>query len=289
MPMPLLAGSPALDAFISRALSEDTGPGDYSTLCCIPPGARGRAVLLVKESGILAGVEIARAIFQFLDPAFVLNSFRKDGDRVQAGDLAFDVSGRVSLLLQAERLVLNCMQRMSGIATLTSHYVEALQGLGTVLLDTRKTTPNFRMLEKAAVRIGGGQNHRMGLYDRILLKDNHIDFCGGIPPAIRAAKIFIEQRRLDLPIEIETRNLEEVDQVLDTGEIDRIMFDNFSLADLSLAVGRVAGRFQTEASGSITLDNIRRYAASGVDFLSVGALIHHAVSLDLSLKASLNT
>jgi nicotinate-nucleotide pyrophosphorylase (carboxylating) len=273
--------------FIAAALAEDIGPGDYSTLASISPGAAGKAVLKIKEDGVLAGVSLARDIFHFLEPDAVFTFFKKDGDKVTFGEVAFEVSAKVHTILQAERLALNCMQRMSGIATLTSRLVEKIAGYPAKLLDTRKTTPLFRAFEKEAVTIGGGYNHRMGLYDMVMLKDNHIDFCGGIEKAIEKTNQYLQQHNLDLRIEVETRSLEDVRRVLAVGGVHRIMLDNYTPEQLTEAVGLIGGRFETEASGGINIENIEAYAQSGVDFISVGAVIHHAVSMDLSLKAQL--
>jgi nicotinate-nucleotide pyrophosphorylase (carboxylating) len=275
----------ALTQLIRNALAEDIGNGDHSTMACIPPTAKGKAQLRIKEPGLLAGMEVAEKIFRLLDMFTVFTPFKKDGDLMQAGETAFEVEAAVHTLLMAERLVLNCMQRMSGIATLTHQYVSKLQGYHTRLLDTRKTTPNFRLLEKEAVRIGGGVNHRMGLYDMVMLKDNHIDFAGGITAAVNKTLDYLQQRNLQLQIEVETRNLDDVREVLAVGGIHRIMLDNFKPEQITQALDLINGRYETEASGGITLDNIEAYAKTGVDFVSAGAVIHHAVSLDLSLKA----
>jgi len=275
----------ALTDLVRNALAEDIGSGDHSTMACIPPAARGRAQLRVKEQGLLAGMEVAEVIFRYLDKFTVFTPFKKDGDPMQPGETAFEVEAAVHTLLMAERLVLNCMQRMSGIATLTHQYVQKLKGYRTRVLDTRKTTPNFRLLEKEAVRIGGGVNHRMGLYDMIMLKDNHIDFAGGITAAVTKTRQYLQERGLALQIEVETRSLDDVREVLAVGGIHRIMLDNFSPEQLPAALDLINGRYETEASGGITLDNVEAYARTGVDFVSVGAVIHHAVSLDLSLKA----
>lgn len=275
----------ALNQFITSALAEDIGDGDHSTLAIIPPTTRGTAILKIKEKGILAGMEVAEAIFKYLDPGTQFKAFKKDGEPMKAGEQAFEVKASVHALLMGERLVLNCMQRMSGIATLTKTYTELLKGYHTKLLDTRKTTPNFRMLEKEAVRIGGAVNHRMGLYDMVMLKDNHIDFSGGITAAIEKTVAYLKEKNLQLKIEVETRNLADVQEVLALGKVHRIMLDNFSPAQVKEAVGMIEGKFETEASGGITLENIVDYAETGVDYISVGAIIHHAVSLDLSLKA----
>ncbi len=278
-----------LHLLIGQALQEDLGSGDHSTLCCIDKAARGKARLKVKDTGILAGVEVAEQVFRHLEPDVVFLPLMRDGAFMKPGDIAFDVEASVQAILQAERLALNCMQRMSGIATLTYRYVEKLKGSKTRLLDTRKTTPNFRLLEKAAVKIGGGTNHRFGLYDMIMLKDNHIDYCGGIERALDRAFDYVHRNGYDLKIEVETRNLADVEQVLRSGKADIIMLDNFSPASVEEAVKLIGGRMQTEASGGITLENIADYAATGVDFVSSGAIIHQAVSLDLSLKAVLQT
>lgn len=273
--------------FIAAALKEDIGPGDYSTLASIDKDAQGKAVLKVKEAGILAGIGLAQDIFYYLEPGAQFSIYKKDGDRVEVGDIAFEVSTKVHTILQAERLALNCMQRMSGIATLTNLYVEKIKEYRTEILDTRKTTPLFRAYEKEAVRIGGGVNHRMGLYDMVMLKDNHIDFCGGIEKAILRTQEYLKQNNLDLLIEVETRSIEDVKKVLSVGGVHRIMLDNYKPELMKEAVDLIAGKCETEASGGINLDNIVDYAASGVDYISVGAIIHHAVSMDLSLKADL--
>jgi nicotinate-nucleotide pyrophosphorylase (carboxylating) len=274
-----------LTDFISSALAEDIGGGDHSTLASIPPTARGTARLKIKENGVLAGMEVAGAIFRYLDMFTEFRPLKQDGDAMQAGELAFEVDAAVHTLLMAERLVLNCMQRMSGIATLTRQYTDRLKGYHTRVLDTRKTTPNFRMLEKEAVRIGGGVNHRMGLYDMVMLKDNHIDFCGGITPAVNNVVAYLKQRNLPLQIEVEARSLEDVKEILAVGQVHRIMLDNFSPEQIPAALALINKQYETEASGGITLANVEAYAKTGVDFVSVGAIIHHAVSLDLSLKA----
>ena len=271
--------------FIEAALKEDIRDGDHSTLASIAPHTKGYAVLKIKEPGILAGVELAQEIFHFLEPeaSFIIN--KKDGDKVTSGEVAFDVSAKVHTILQAERLTLNCMQRMSGIATLTNQYVERIKSYKAKIIDTRKTTPLFRAFEKLAVRIGGGHNHRMGLYDMVMLKDNHIDFCGGIERAIERTNLYLKNNNLDLRIEVETRSLDDVRRVLAVGGVHRIMLDNYTPQQLAEAVELIAGKYETEASGGINLDNIVAYAQTGVDFISVGAIIHHAVSMDLSLKA----
>lgn len=276
-----------LGQLIGNALREDIGDGDHSTLSGIPADAKGKAVLKVKEAGILAGMQVAEKIFRYMQADIVFYPMMKDGDNMQPGDIAFEVEALVHTILQCERLVLNCMQRMSGIATLTNTYVRKLEGYHTRLLDTRKTTPNFRLLEKEAVRIGGAVNHRFGLYDMIMLKDNHIDYCGGIEKAINKAWDYVQQYKPGLKIEVETRSLEDVKQVMATGKVDRIMLDNFSPALITEALAIIDGRYETEASGGINLGNIIDYAATGVDYISSGAIIHQARSLDLSLKAKM--
>ena len=273
------------DRLIDLAFAEDIGDGDHTTLCCIPKDAMGKSKLLIKEEGILAGVEIAKEVFRRFDPEMQVEVFLQDGAHVKPGDVAMVVTGRVQSLLQTERLMLNIMQRMSGIATMTHKYVERLEGTKTRVLDTRKTTPGMRMLEKAAVKIGGGVNHRIGLFDMILLKDNHVDFAGGIANAINRCHAYLKEKGKDLKIEIEVRNLDELQQVLDIGGVDRIMFDNFSLADTRKGVEMVGGRYETESSGGITFDTLRDYAECGVDFISVGALTHSVKGLDMSFKA----
>lgn len=273
--------------FIAAALQEDVQKGDYSTLASIDADAKGKAVLKIKENGFIAGISLAQEIFRFLEPASDFTLYKKDGDQVSNGEIAFDVAAGVHTILKAERLVLNCMQRMSGIATLTRQYVDAVKGYNTKILDTRKTTPLFRACEKEAVRIGGGVNHRMGLYDMVMLKDNHIDFCGGIEKAIEKTNDYLRRNALNLKIEVETRSIEDVKRVLAVGNVDRIMLDNYTPAQAEEAVKLIAGKYETEASGGITLDNIVAYARAGVDFISVGALTHHAVSMDLSLKAQI--
>jgi nicotinate-nucleotide pyrophosphorylase (carboxylating) len=278
-------------ALIAAALREDIGNGDHSTLSCIPPEAVGKAVLKIKQEGILAGMEVAEKILKMKEPAALFIPFKKDGEFIRPGEIAFEARATVHTILQCERLILNCMQRMSGIATLTRQYVDKLSGYRTRVLDTRKTTPNFRLLEKEAVRIGGGVNHRFGLYDMILLKDNHIDYCGSLERAIEKAglyrrKIMAGQPGLSgLRIEVETRDLSEVARVMKIGGVDRIMLDNFSPDDVGRAVALIGGLYESEASGGINLDNMEGYARTGVDFLSIGALIHQARSIDLSLKA----
>lgn len=274
-----------LEQLIRQALAEDIGDGDHSTLASIDAAATGEAVLKVKEAGVLAGMEVAAAVFRLVEPAAVFEPLMRDGDSMQPGDRAFTVKAHVHTILQCERLVLNCMQRMSGIATLTRQYTRVLEPYHTRLLDTRKTTPNFRLLEKEAVRIGGGVNHRFGLYDMIMLKDNHIDYCGGIEKAIEKAWRYVQEVKPGLRIEVETRSLEDVRKVMAAGKVDVIMLDNFTPELVKQAVDLIGGRFQTEASGGINLSNLTDYAASGVDFVSSGAVIHQARSLDLSLKA----
>jgi nicotinate-nucleotide pyrophosphorylase (carboxylating) len=274
-----------IDIFIKNAIAEDLGDGDHTSLSTIPSGAVGKAKLLIKEDGILAGVELAMEIFNQVDPSLKTEIFLHDGNLVKYGDIAFTVEGSSHAILLAERLVLNCMQRMSGIATKTNRIVQLLQSYQTRLLDTRKTTPGLRYLEKWAVRIGGGVNHRIGLYDMILIKDNHVDYAGGIANAITAANAYLAEKGKNLDIEIEVRNLEELDQVLTQGNVNRIMLDNFSFADLKRAVQLIDHRFTTEASGGITEENITEYADCGVDYISMGALTHSVKSLDMSLKA----
>ena len=274
-----------VDELIQLAFAEDIGDGDHTTLSSIPETARGKVQLLVKEDGILAGVAVAGRIFHTFDPDLLITILISDGALVKSGDIAFTVEGKIRSLLQTERLVLNVMQRMSGIATTTRNYVKKLEGTKTRILDTRKTTPGMRMLEKEAVRIGGGMNHRTGLFDMILLKDNHVDFAGGIENAISRAKEYLWQQGKNLPIEIEVRNFDELNRVLATGGIDRIMLDNFTVEDTRKAVEITDGRYELESSGGITLDTIRAYAETGVDYISVGALTHSIKSLDLSLKS----
>ena len=274
-----------IDLFIKNAIAEDLGDGDHTSLSTIPSGAQGKAKLIVKEDGLLAGVELAVAIFNQIDPTLQTTVFIQDGAAVKYGDIAFTVSGSSHSILLAERLVLNCMQRMSGIATKTNHIVGLLKPYQTSLLDTRKTTPGMRYLEKWAVRIGGGVNHRIGLYDMILIKDNHVDYAGGISQAITAANHYLADKGKKLDIEIEVRNIEELNLVLATGQVNRIMLDNFSFPDLREAVALINHQYITEASGGITEDNIAEYAACGVDYISMGALTHSVKSLDMSLKA----
>lgn len=274
-----------LGILIDAALKEDIGDGDHSTLSSVSAGARGRAALKIKQGGVLAGMAVARAIFSRQEPSARFTGFKKDGEDMREGETAFEVEASVYTILQCERLVLNCMQRMSGIATLTRQYTRRLEGYKTRLLDTRKTTPNFRLLEKEAVRIGGGINHRMGLYDMIMLKDNHIDYCGGLEPAILRARQYVETIRPGLTIEVETRSIGDVKKVMAIGRVDRILLDNFTPAQVKEALELIGGRVETEASGGINLDNLEAYAETGVDYISIGALIHQARSLDLSLKA----
>lgn len=273
------------DALIDLAFAEDIGDGDHTTLCCIPEDAMGKSHLLIKEDGILAGVDVAREVFHRFDPTMQMEVFMEDGAQVKKGDIAFVVSGKVRSLLQTERLMLNIMQRMSGIATTTNKYVKLIEGTGAHVLDTRKTTPGMRMLEKQAVKIGGGVNHRIGLFDMILLKDNHVDFAGGIENAIDRCHHYLNEKGLDLKIEIEVRNFDELQQVLDKGGVNRIMLDNFTVADTKKAVDIINHRFEVESSGGITFDTIRSYAEQGVDFISVGALTHSVKGLDMSFKA----
>ena len=273
-----------LSDFISRCLKEDIGDGDHSSLACIPGEASGKARLLVKEQGLLSGSAVAGEVFRFVDSDLKFEPFISDGSNISPGDIVFHVYGRIQSILKSERLVLNIMQRMSGIATSTGMYIERIKGLKTKVLDTRKTTPGMRFLEKEAVRTGGGWNHRMGLYDMIMLKDNHIDYAGGIENAIRKTRVYLTRTRKNLRVEIEARNLDDVRKILDIGGVDRIMLDNFNLSDTMKAVKLIRGRFETESSGGITLENIRAYAECGVDYISAGALTHHIKSLDMSLK-----
>jgi nicotinate-nucleotide pyrophosphorylase (carboxylating) len=270
---------------IKNALAEDIGDGDHSTLSSIDVNAKGKAVLKIKEDGILAGIDVAQKIFNYVQPNIIFTAYKKDGDVMQYGEIAFDVQANVHTILQAERLMLNTMQRMSGIATLTKKYTDKLKGYKTKLLDTRKTTPNFRLLEKEAVKIGGGMNHRFGLYDMIMLKDNHIDYCGGIEKAINKVYDYVQTKNLSLKIEVETRSIEDVQKVMAVGKVNRIMLDNFAPEKIIEALKIIDGKYETEASGGINYDNIESYAATGVDYISSGAIIHQARSLDLSLKA----
>ena len=274
-----------MEELIANALKEDLGDGDHSSLSCIDENAKGKAILKIKDFGILAGVDVAEKIFSFIEPTAVFKKFKNDSDEIHFGEIAFEVNAKIQTILNCERLVLNCMQRMSGIATLTKKYTDKLKGYSTKLLDTRKTTPNFRLLEKEAVRIGGGMNHRFGLYDMIMLKDNHIDYCGGIQKAIEKAWKYVQEKKPGLEIEVETRSLEDVKKVMETGKVNRVMLDNFSPEKIKEALKIINKKYKTEASGGITLDNIESYAETGVDFISSGAIIHQATSLDLSLKA----
>jgi nicotinate-nucleotide pyrophosphorylase (carboxylating) len=273
-----------IEALIELAFAEDIGDGDHTTLSSIPASAVGKVQLIIKEDGVLAGVEIAEKIFHTFDPDLVMTVFIHDGTEVKYGDIAFTVEGKVQSLLQTERLSLNVMQRMSGIATTTRQYVKKLEGTKTRVLDTRKTTPGMRILEKEAVKIGGGVNHRIGLFDMVLLKDNHIDFAGGIKNAIIRAKEYLWQQGKNLPIEIEVRNFEELNEVFETGGVNRIMLDNFTVENTRKAVELTDGKYELESSGGITFDTIRQYAETGVDYISVGALTHSVKSLDMSLK-----
>ncbi|MGL4227147.1 MAG: carboxylating nicotinate-nucleotide diphosphorylase [Tannerellaceae bacterium] len=274
-----------IDDLIKLAFAEDIGDGDHTTLCSIPAETQGKVQLIIKEDGVLAGVELAKKIFHSFDKDLKITTFINDGAEVKKGEIAFTVEGKTQSLLQTERLVLNIMQRMSGIATTTRKYVKQLEGTKTRVLDTRKTTPGMRMIEKEAVKIGGGVNHRIGLFDMILLKDNHVDFAGGIEKAITGAHNYLKKNGKDLKIEIEVRNFDELEQVMNVGGVDRIMLDNFTPAQTKEAVEKVAGRFELESSGGITFDTLRDYALCGVDYISVGALTHSVKSLDMSLKA----
>lgn len=274
-----------IDELLELSFAEDIGDGDHTTLCCIPADAIGKQRLIIKEDGVIAGVEIAKMVFHKFDPELKVDVFINDGAQVKKGDIAFEVTGKVQSLLQTERLMLNIMQRMSGIATTTHKYMEQLKGLKTKVLDTRKTTPGMRILEKEAVKIGGGYNHRIGLFDMILLKDNHVDFAGGIVNAITKARKYLAEKGKEMKIEIEVRNLDELQQVLNTGGVDRIMLDNFSPELTKKAVELIGGRFETESSGGITFDTLRAYGECGVDYISVGALTHSVKGLDMSFKA----
>ena len=274
------------DRLIDLAFAEDIGDGDHTTLCCIPADAMGESKLLIKEEGVFAGVDIAKEVFRRFDPTMEVEVYIQDGTHVKPGDIVMSVKGKIQSLLQTERLMLNILQRMSGIATMTAKYVKRLEGTKTRVLDTRKTTPGMRMLEKQAVKIGGGTNHRIGLFDMILLKDNHIDFAGGIENAISRCHEYLKAKGKDLKIEIEVRDFAELQRVLDFGGVDRIMLDNFTPAETKRAVDMIAGRFETESSGGITFDTIRDYAEQGVDFISVGALTHSVKGLDMSFKAA---
>ncbi|HET9570953.1 MAG TPA: carboxylating nicotinate-nucleotide diphosphorylase [Bacteroidales bacterium] len=271
--------------FLQRAFAEDIGDGDHTTLSSIPANARGKSRLIIKEAGVVAGVEVAKEVFHYFDPELQVTQFITDGSEVKPGDIVFEVEGRVHSLLQTERLMLNIMQRMSGVATVTRKYVKELEGTHTRVLDTRKTTPGMRLLEKEAVKLGGGVNHRIGLYDMILLKDNHVDFAGGIENAIHRAQDYLKAKGKNLKIEIEVRSLKELEQVMEVGGVDRIMLDNFDLRTTREAVKRIDGQYETESSGGITFSTLRQYAECGVDFISVGALTHSVKSLDISFKA----
>jgi nicotinate-nucleotide pyrophosphorylase (carboxylating) len=274
-----------LREFILKSLAEDLGDGDHTSLACIPAGQAGKANLLIKEEGVLAGIRVAEELFSTIDKDLKFDLIIEDGTSVVPGDVAFYISGLQQSILKSERLVLNIMQRMSGIATATHEYALKIKGLRAMILDTRKTTPGLRFLEKEAVRIGGGMNHRMGLYDMILIKDNHIDYAGGIQNAIRKTKEYLKKNNLNLKVEIEARSMDDVRTILSTGGVDRIMLDNFTVNDTLSAVKEISGRYETESSGGINLSTIRSYAECGVDFISVGALTHHIKSLDMSLKA----
>lgn len=281
----MLSVNELVDRLIDLAFAEDIGDGDHTTLCCIPEDSIGKSHLLIKEDGIIAGVDVAKEVFRRFDSTMQVDVLIKDGSRVKKGDIAMIVTGKTRSLLQTERLMLNIMQRMSGIATMTSKYVERLRGTHTNVLDTRKTTPGMRILEKQAVKLGGGMNHRIGLFDMILLKDNHIDFAGGISNAINRCHEYLKQNNLNIKIEIEVRNFNELQQVIDCGGVDRVMLDNFSVSDTKKAVEKINGLFETESSGGITIETIRDYAEAGVDFVSVGALTHSVKGLDMSFKA----
>ena len=274
-----------IDELLDLSFAEVIGDGDHTTLCCIPADEMGKSRLIIKEEGILAGVDIALMVFKKFDPTLKTTLFMHDGDKVKPGDIAFEVEGKVQSLLQTERLMLNIMQRMSGIATVTHKYMEELKGLKTKVLDTRKTTPGMRLLEKEAVKIGGGVNHRIGLFDMILLKDNHVDFAGGIKNAITKAHEYLKKNKKDLKIEIEVRNLDELRQVLEVGGVDRIMLDNFTPELTREAVKIIDGKYETESSGGITFSTLRAYGECGVDYISVGALTHSVKGLDMSFKA----
>ncbi len=276
---------PFVEELIELCIKEDIGDGDHTSLCCIPATEQGKMRLLCKQEGVIAGIEIAELILKKLDPEMQFEQILNDGDLVKSGDVAFYVSGRLQSLLQAERILLNTMQRMSGVATETARYVKRLEGLHTKVLDTRKTTPGMRVLDKMAVKIGGGENHRMGLFDMILLKDNHIDFAGGVGKAVSGARAYLKERGKNIPIECEVRTLEDIDEVFAAGGADRIMFDNFSPELTVEGIKRVAGRCETESSGGINYETMRAYAECGVDFISIGALTHQIKSLDMSLKA----
>lgn len=274
-----------LDEIIDNAIKEDLGDGDHTSLAIFTPDVQGKAILLIKERGKLAGVPVAEKIFQKTDPSLKVKIFKQDGEDIKQGDIAFEVKGSIISILAVERLVLNFMQRLSGIATATSEFISLMKGLNTKILDTRKTTPNLRELEKYAVRVGGGMNHRMGLYDMIMIKDNHIDFAGGVEPAIEYVNKYMHNNNRHFKVEIEVRNFEELLAVINVGKVDRIMLDNFSVEDLSAAVKLIRGRFETEASGGIKLQSVRKYAETGVDYISIGSITHNFRSLDMSLKA----
>lgn len=274
-----------LEEFITRAVAEDIGDGDHSSLACIPGESEGRARLIIKEKGILSGCRVAGEVFRIIDDSLVFEQYIDDGTEISPGDIAFHIRGKKQSILKSERLVLNIMQRMSGIATSTRQYADSIKEFGAKVLDTRKTTPGMRFLEKEAVRQGGGMNHRMGLYDMIMLKDNHIDYAGGIEKAIKKTREYLKRTGRELKVEIEARNLDDVRRIIAAGNVDRIMLDNFSIDDTREAVKLIGGRFETESSGKITLENIREYAGCGVDYISCGALTHHIKSLDMSLKA----
>ncbi len=280
-----ITDNPIVHQFIENAIKEDVGDGDHTSLAIIPSTVIGKAQLIVKDDGIIAGIEIAKLIFEKFDSQVVFNQLITDGSRVKYGDIAFTVEGKVLTILQCERLVLNIMQRMSGVATQTNIYVEKLNGLKTKVLDTRKTTPGMRLLDKLAVKLGGGENHRIGLYDMILIKDNHIDFAGGIKNAVNSVKTYLKQNNKNLKIEVEARNIADIELIMSLGGIHRIMLDNFDLPTTRQAVTLIAGRYETESSGGITINTLRAYALCGVDYISVGALTHQIKSLDLSLKA----
>lgn len=274
-----------IDRIIHNAIREDVGSGDHSSLACIPQNATGKAKLLIKDNGILAGVDFAKKVFSYVDPNLKTEVFIHDGEKMEKGQVAFHVWGKSQSILKAERLVLNGMQRMSAIATKTRQFAEALSGTGTKILDTRKTTPGIRALEKWAVKIGGGENHRFGLFDMIMLKDNHLDFAGGVIPAIQKTKAYLKEHKLDLKIIVEARNLKEIQMILEAGEVHRILIDNFNFEDTKKAVELIGKRCQTESSGGITLESARKYAECGVDYISSGALTHSVYNLDLSMKA----
>ncbi len=278
-----------LEHLINEALTEDIGDGDHSSIGVIPSDKKGKAILKIKQEGILAGVAVSEKIFKIVEPLAIFKAYKSDGDRMQYGEIAFDIEANIHTILKCERLVLNTMQRMSGIATLTRQYIDKIKGYKTRILDTRKTTPNFRLLEKEAVKIGGGENHRFGLYDMIMLKDNHIDYAGGIEKAINKAWDYVASTKPGLKIEVETRSIEDVKKVIEVGpgKVFRIMLDNFKPSLIEEALVLIGNKFETEASGGINMENIEEYAKTGVDFISIGALIHQAKSLDLSLKAAI--